>query len=494
MKKEVLIIGAGIAGLNAGIELLQNGYDVSIYEKNDEVGGLCSGYFVDGYYIDACLHWLMGTMADSQINELWRNIDAINDDTKFSHLESFCTFKYNNHVVHFGRDTELERKRWLEMSPEDEKPINQFFNAVNELAEFWKFVQIINREDITIDLLKELPSAPHILKSTFQTRKEYAKRFSHPALRFALENAMTGYNTMFFFLEVYGLFVAGDGDVPLGGAYHMMQRVKNKFLSLGGKLYLNTPVEEIITEDKNVTMLKLDGQYVAGDYFISTVDPLFTLDKLLKGKYKNLLYKYLYKNVDKRPISSCFNVYIKIKGNYQNIEVPTCIHTKKAIKVGATKTKAILIRPYYFDKEHFVKDNATVVSLFVDQNQDDYLFYKNNKDYIKEEDRIIKDLMDAFLETYPEFKDKVTYLTHFGPIELEKQTNTSFGSIQSYSLGKNGPFYMFRGKIKSLDNLYFAGQWSRSIGGTPTALLTSHDIVAKLIKYDRKIDKKISAD
>ena len=39
MKKKVIIIGSGIAGLAISIRLKSKGYDVEVFEKNENVGG-----------------------------------------------------------------------------------------------------------------------------------------------------------------------------------------------------------------------------------------------------------------------------------------------------------------------------------------------------------------------------------------------------------------------------------------------------------------------
>ena len=89
MNKNVVILGGGIAGLNSGIELLQKGHKVTLIEKNDNVGGLCSGYDINGFYIDACLHWLMGTRKSNKLYKLWNNIDALKKKKKIISLDNF---------------------------------------------------------------------------------------------------------------------------------------------------------------------------------------------------------------------------------------------------------------------------------------------------------------------------------------------------------------------------------------------------------------------
>ncbi|NOY37521.1 MAG: NAD(P)/FAD-dependent oxidoreductase, partial [Chlorobi bacterium] len=54
----VIIIGAGFAGLSAGIYARMNGYRTQIFEMHNLPGGLCTAWKHKGYTIDGCIHWL----------------------------------------------------------------------------------------------------------------------------------------------------------------------------------------------------------------------------------------------------------------------------------------------------------------------------------------------------------------------------------------------------------------------------------------------------
>jgi phytoene dehydrogenase-like protein len=53
MQKQVIIIGAGIGGLSAGIRLAQLGYSVTILEARGKAGGLASAFDVGDITFDS---------------------------------------------------------------------------------------------------------------------------------------------------------------------------------------------------------------------------------------------------------------------------------------------------------------------------------------------------------------------------------------------------------------------------------------------------------
>jgi protoporphyrinogen oxidase len=66
--KHVVIIGAGFTGLAAALELLDRGYQVSVFEKDKEAGGLAGSFWVGGQRLEKFYHhWFL---SDTHISDL----------------------------------------------------------------------------------------------------------------------------------------------------------------------------------------------------------------------------------------------------------------------------------------------------------------------------------------------------------------------------------------------------------------------------------------
>ncbi|NUM46567.1 MAG: NAD(P)/FAD-dependent oxidoreductase [Anaerolineales bacterium] len=75
--KSILIIGAGVAGLCAGIYGQLNGYQTKIIEKHKIPGGLVTAYRRKGYLIDLCIHWLAGSGPGFFMHRYWNEVGLL---------------------------------------------------------------------------------------------------------------------------------------------------------------------------------------------------------------------------------------------------------------------------------------------------------------------------------------------------------------------------------------------------------------------------------
>ena len=77
MSKSIAIVGGGIAGLSAGCYGRMNGYQTTIFEMHDLPGGQCTAWTRNGYTIDGCIHWLVGSSSANSFNKVWRELGAV---------------------------------------------------------------------------------------------------------------------------------------------------------------------------------------------------------------------------------------------------------------------------------------------------------------------------------------------------------------------------------------------------------------------------------
>jgi len=71
-KKSVLIVGSGPAGLAAGLELTKNGFDVTIIERENQVGGISKTILKNGNRFDVGGHRFF--TKSKEVNKLWEEV------------------------------------------------------------------------------------------------------------------------------------------------------------------------------------------------------------------------------------------------------------------------------------------------------------------------------------------------------------------------------------------------------------------------------------
>lgn len=350
---------------------------------------------------------------------------------------------------------------------------------------FWSFAQSTENKE-HIDIFSLAKNIPELLKAMRYSREDYATRFKSSALQFAFKYAQTGYNSILFFGLTYGAFSLGDAGVPEGGSYLVLANINQYLSTLPLKVILDTKVEKVIQNKDDSLSVIYNNESHQYDYVISALDINYTLSNLLDNKYHLPLYDKLKKDIDNHPIASCFNVFLIVK-NVKDEYQGSFVQKISPIKIATKEIDGLLIRFYNYDKT-YQKDGYTIVSLFVDQDQNDYRYYKSLDKH--QYQRVFKDnvktLIDAFLKIFPEYID-YKYLCAFSPIEIGYRSNNLYGALLSYPLvHDNYKVYNYDGKIKGIKNLYNISQWNRPIGGTPSALISAEKITAHFLKTHKR--------
>ncbi len=108
--KDVTIIGAGLTGLVAGYRLSQQGVKVTIYEKNDDIGGLMGGFEIGETSLEKTYHHIFET--DNYIINLAKELKI---DDKLEWHEGKIGLFYDNQMYPFMGAMDLLRFKPLDL-------------------------------------------------------------------------------------------------------------------------------------------------------------------------------------------------------------------------------------------------------------------------------------------------------------------------------------------------------------------------------------------
>jgi cyclohexanone monooxygenase len=160
-KPTVAILGAGVGGIAMGIKLKRAGYEFTIFEKSDGVGGTWRDNTYPGAACDVPSHFYSFSFA---LNPEWSRTYATQPEI-LAYLERCCD--HYGIRPHIRTDTAIERAQW------------------NEVDRLWELTATSGEEYSSEVLISGLgmlnaPNIPHIPGSeVFQGRSFHSSRWDH---------------------------------------------------------------------------------------------------------------------------------------------------------------------------------------------------------------------------------------------------------------------------------------------------------------------------
>lgn len=490
--KKVIIIGGGIAGLSAGIYALKAGYSAEIYEKNKIAGGECMGWNRKGYHIDNCIHWLTGTNPETSMWKVWNDIGALDKNTEYAKVDKFYSSKCGDKEAILWNDLERTKRELIALSPEDEAEISKFIEHVKYAEECTipaeKPMDMMKIKDY-IAMGSRMVNMPKVMKEYGKVNlRDLAERFKSPVIKKMMTDYLPADYTAYSFLVSYGTITSGNGDIPMGGSLAMTLRIVKKFEEMGGKLFLNTPVNKIIIEKKTAVGIELtDGRAVKGDEIISAVDTSFLYGRLIDEKYMPKKWKAAYNDSENYPTTSGFQAAYAIDSDFSQGDT-TCFECTP-FNIGKRIVDRIYIKNYAYDKS-FAPEGKTVLQMNVPQTDEDFIFWKSlgEKEYEKVKKELVDKVTDEIVKAFPQLKERIELLDSWTPLTYERYCNAYHGAYMSFVTTTTAPKLQCKGTVKGLKNLYIGGQWIMSPGGLPIAAISGKFAIQRIMKKEGRKD------
>ncbi|MBH1528452.1 protoporphyrinogen oxidase [Stenotrophomonas sp. AG209] len=346
--KNYAIIGAGPMGLMAAVKLLDQGHSVTIYERDDRIGGMSANFDFDGLSIERYYHFICKTdyplfalleryglskalrWTDTKMGYFykgklykWGNPFAL---LAFPHLGPISKFRYALHVMYTKGI-----KDWTALDKEEAGAWIRRWVGQKAYDVMWK----------DAFRLKFFEFKDNLSASWIGTR---IKRVA--LSRRNLMNESMGY------LE--------------GGSMTLLERMVQDIQARGGRIELSRGIDEVVSENGKVTGVSVGGEFTAYDGVISTA-PIQYVPALVPGLPEDFRAKVAaVQNIPvacvilklKHAVSENFWMNISDPG----IEIPGVIEYSN-LNPGHDPGQKILYAPYYMPKTHpkWQQSNAELI-------------------------------------------------------------------------------------------------------------------------------------
>ena len=276
---DVIIVGAGVAGLSCALELSLKNKKVLILEAHEYVGGRTSSFYENGMHIESGFHRFIGYY-EALPSLLKKSGTDINNIVTWEDKIDILIKNHNKKIV-------------LGMAP-----IHGPIKTIRGVLENNDSLSLLDKASLlpfTICGLIDYFLRPKMLDS--YSVEEYAKRFH--VTDTALKTVLEAFTAGIFFLPpnlvsayvFFGLFVPA---IPrfhkmrigayLGGMTDVMcEPIANKIKSLGGEFIFNETVETILFEEQRTIGVRTASgkEFRANDVVVAT--PLPAAKKILQS-------------------------------------------------------------------------------------------------------------------------------------------------------------------------------------------------------------------
>ncbi|WP_027419805.1 phytoene desaturase family protein [Crocinitomix catalasitica] len=295
MNEEIAILGAGFSSLSAASYLAKAGYDVTIYEKNGQVGGRANQYRKDGFLFDMGPTWYwMPDVFDRFFNDFDRSTK------EFYELKRLDPA----YQVYFGENDSVKISARLEeiytlFEKEEKGSSVQLKKFLNQAEKNYNVAvkDIVYRPGVSPLELISYKTITKLNQMFFSIRKQIQKKFNNPRLTKILEfpvlflGAKPGNTPAMYNFMNWADFGLGTWH-PMGGMYEVAAGMERLAIELGVEIKYNSPAEKInVDENGRVKSLIVNREEIKADIILSGAD-YFHTEQLLEPKYRQYSDEY----------------------------------------------------------------------------------------------------------------------------------------------------------------------------------------------------------
>ena len=489
MNKKAIVIGSGFGGIAVSLRLKKLGYDTTIVEKLESLGGRARVFEINGYKHDAGPTVIT---APFLFDELFNLFNKNREDyLDFVPLEPWYRYYFHDgKTFDYCSTVEKTNEQISKFEPND---INGYYKLLNQSKKIFDigFTQLSDKPFISFSkMIKVIPNL-FILQSYLTVSQLVNKYLKNPYLRkaFSIHPLLVGgdphtttsiYALIHYLERKWGVFFC------MGGTGKIVSELKKLMIECGIKIKTNTEVKECVVENNKISKIITNNEAITNfDLVVCNADPPMV--------YSNLLKKYNLKRPFKKEKSllysmGLFVLFFGTKKKYNNVAHHTIWMTErfKSLLHDIFKNKILskdfslyIHRPTATDNSFAPEGCDSFYVLCPVPNLQGNVEWDKESENLK--DRIISELSKTIM---PKLEETITDIFWMNPKDFKQDYNSMHGSGFSIApIFTQSAWFRYHNRDKKIKNLFFSAAGSHPGAGIP-GVLSSAKVVENIIKSE----------
>jgi len=283
----IVIIGAGIGGLSAGILLSAMNFNVTVVEKNPVPGGLMNSYRRGGMDCPVGVHYVGALGPDEPLGRMFHVLGLRAEDLFYRMGQEGVIDRYMFDDFTFDLPVGIDEyeKKLRSAFPSDDKALDVILKTIRDIAaKMMDPLFLLNQSDPFSNMENFRPMGELLTELHVSSRLRSVLAVPCQLIGVELPDCPIIFHAM-----VVAGYLFSSWRLKEGGA-RMTEAFVSRYHQLRGTLLLNTAVTKIHVENKKVTGVDLsDGKMLKAEGIVAAIHPKVLLGLLEPGSVKPAL-------------------------------------------------------------------------------------------------------------------------------------------------------------------------------------------------------------
>ena len=487
MKREsVIIIGAGLGGLECGYILAKNGMKVTVLEREAQVGGCLQTFRRGAALFDTGFHYVGALDEGESLHTLFSYFDLMGLPWKKLDEDCFDEVVIGENAFAFANKHQGFYEQMASRFPKERDGLKKYVEFLKQVGDHI-FDSFNGQNDGTFSDSLFARSAYEFLNETIKDPL-LRKVLSGTSLKMEL-NALT--LPLYTFAQINDSFIRSAWRLR-GGGSQIADKLVESICAMGGEVKTRAVVTSIDECDGCVKGVTINGEEVLeADWVISSTHPAHTVS--LVGESKKMRRIYRNRITGLANTFGMFTANIRLKpGMLPYLNRNIFVHRSEADlwKVNTLATESVLVNYSVPEEYSSTAVNIDLLSPMSWQEVEKWSHYpvgRRGEDYVAYKKVKAEECIRLVEKHLPGLREAIDHIYTSSPLSYHSYIASAEGCAYGIRKDYNNPMFTVLTPRTPISNLLQTGQ-SLNLHGILGVSMTSFFTCAEILGMDKIVE------